>query len=158
MRRDVVNRPPYLCNFIPEAAVAELTGYTGRYTTGPSKHSVADSCAVMNDVQSILLTGYERSTEQEVIEKWMRNGEGNDRAELPRELGIGSMDNYEVRGYPFRAAGALFHCGNEKSLITIYVKKNPSRDQDHDLVQLMQIAQRRFAEMFKCKVGALPLG
>ncbi|KAB8197099.1 hypothetical protein FH608_000535 [Nonomuraea phyllanthi] len=136
--------------------MADLTGYTGRYTAGPTKRATADSCAVMNDVQSIVLTGYERSVERSVVEKWMRNGKGNGRVKLPRELGMGSMDDYEVRGYPFRSAGALFRCGDENSLITIYVKKNPARDQDHDLTQLMRIAQRRFAEMFTCKLGAPP--
>ncbi|MEW9554651.1 hypothetical protein [Nonomuraea sp. NPDC050783] len=157
-RGDVIDRPPYLCYFIPQAAVAELTGYTGRYTAGSGKSSAADSCAVTNDVQSILLTGYERAAEHSVIEKWMRNGEENGRVRLPQELGTGSIDSYEVRGYPFRSAGALFRCGDENSLITIYIKKNPARNQDHDLVQLMRIAQRRFAEMFKCKPGGPPQG
>ncbi|MEV0630606.1 hypothetical protein [Nonomuraea wenchangensis] len=112
----------------------------------------------MNDVQSILLTGYERKAEQSVIEKWMRNGEENGRVKLPQELGIGAIDSYEVRGYPFRSAGTLFRCGNENSLITIYVKRNPARDQDQDLIQLMRIAQRRFAEMFKCEPGGPPQG
>lgn len=154
----VVDRPPYLCDFIPQAAVADLTGYTGRYTAGSGKISSADSCAVMNDVQSILLTGYERTAERSVIEKWMRNGEENGRVRLPQELGIGAIDSYEVRGYPFRSAGTLFRCGNENSLITIYVKRNPMRNQDQDLIQLMRIAQRRFAEMFKCEPGGAPQG
>lgn len=34
--------------------------------------------------------------------------------------------------------------------------KNPARDQDHDLIQLMRIAQRRFSEMFDCELGGAP--
>ncbi|MCK2214514.1 hypothetical protein MF672_012035 [Actinomadura sp. ATCC 31491] len=147
-----------MCDFIPQAAVADVTGYTGHYTAGPGEISAAHSCAVMNDAQSILLTGYERAAERDVIEKWMQNGEENGRIKLPQELGIGAIDSYEVRGYSFRSAGTLFRCGNENSLITIYVNKNPARDQDQDLVQLMRIAQRRFAEMFRCKPGGQPQG
>ncbi|MGV9380675.1 hypothetical protein ACWDRB_33010 [Nonomuraea sp. NPDC003707] len=140
-------------------AVAELTGYTGQYTAGPSKRSaVGDSCAVTNDVQSILVTGYDRSADQKVLENYIKGKEKEERVKLPTELGMGEMGNDEIRGYPFRAAAAWFKCGDKSPLIRIYIKKNPARDQDHDLIQLMQIAQRRFAEMFDCEPGGPPPG
>ncbi|MGW0803705.1 hypothetical protein [Nonomuraea sp. NPDC002799] len=155
----VADRPPYVCEFIPEAEVAALTGYTGAYTAGPgSRRAASGSCAIMNDTQSILLTGYERSAPRAVFEKWRRNGADDGQARLPAELGTGSMGDYDVRGYAFRSGGAWFRCGNENSLITIYIKKNPARDQDRDLIQLMEIAERRFAEMFSCELGGAPPG
>ncbi|MEV4012845.1 hypothetical protein AB0J35_20300 [Nonomuraea angiospora] len=158
-RQPVADKPPYVCYFIPQMAVAELTGYTGQYTAGPSKRSdVGDSCAVTNDVQSILVTGYDRSADQKVLDNYIKGKEKEERVKLPAELGMGEIGNDEIRGYPFRAAAVWFRCGNKSPLIRIYIKKNTSRDQDHDLIQLMQIAQRRFAEMFKCKPDGPPPG
>jgi hypothetical protein len=153
----VADSAPYLCHFIPQTAVADLTGYTGQYTAGSGKRStVGDSCAVTNDVQSILVTGYDRSGDREVLDNYIKVKKEDGRLKLPPELGIGEIGDDEIRGFPFRAAATWFRCGSMNPIIRIYVKKNPARDQDHDLVQLMQIAQRRFAEMFKCTPGGPP--
>ncbi|MER7502496.1 hypothetical protein AB0L05_26165 [Nonomuraea pusilla] len=136
-----------------------MTGYTGHYTAGPGRRSaVGDSCAVTNEVQSILVTGYDRSGDRVTLENFIQSKEEEGRVKLPPELGVGEMANDDISGFPFRAAAAWFRCGNKNPIIRIYVKKNPGRDQDYDLVQLVRIAERRFAEMFSCELGGPPPG
>lgn len=157
VRSVIADAPPYLCYWIPKAAVPVLTGYTGAYEATPAKRDPDGySCSASNDVESILVTRYDRSTGRDSIETWMRNGEEEGRARFPKDLGVGHLDNYKIAGRPFRSIGAWFRCGEKNSLITILLRKNPARDQDHDLVQLMRIAQRRFAEMFSCEPSGPP--
>ncbi|MEU6784245.1 hypothetical protein ABZ912_34040 [Nonomuraea angiospora] len=159
MRRPVPDRSPYLCYFIPEAAVAELTGYTGPYKAGSAKRDPDGyGCVISNDEQSLFITSYDVSASQKLIENFTEFGKNRNPVKLPEELGTGEISDFETRLYPYRKAGVWFRCGSDNSLITIVVKRNPVRDQDHDLIQLMQIAQRRFAEMFKCKLGGPPPG
>jgi hypothetical protein len=140
VRSVIADGPPYLCYWIPKAAVPVLTGYTGAYEATPEKRDPDGySCSASNDVESILVTRYDRSTGRDSI-----------------DLGVGHLDNYKIAGRPFRSIGAWFRCGEKNSLITILLRKNPARDQDHDLVKLMRIAQRRFAEMFSCKPSGPP--
>lgn len=158
-RGSVADRPPYLCYFIPQAAVPDLTGYTGRYDAGDDKHDPDGySCVISNDEQSIFITRYAVSAPREVIENFLKFGEDSNLAKLPERLGKGGISDFEIRLYPYRRASAWFRCGSNNSLVAITVKRNPARDQDHDLIQLMQIAQRRFAEMFKCEPGGPPQG
>ncbi|WP_188193872.1 hypothetical protein [Nonomuraea sp. SYSU D8015] len=134
-----------------------MTGYTGAYKAGSDKRDPEGyNCGISNEEQSIVLTSYDVSARRELIDNFMRRGAKEGRVKIPRELGVGEMSDYEIRLHPYRTVGAWFRCGNKNSLITIYVRKNPARDQDHDLVQLMEIAQRRFAEMFSCKPGGPP--
>ncbi|GGT27719.1 hypothetical protein ACFFV7_31920 [Nonomuraea spiralis] len=69
---------------------------------------------------------------------------------LPAELGKGQIHDFEARLYPFRSAGVWFRCGERSPFIGVTVMKNPARDQNYDLVQLVEIAERRFGEMFGC--------
>jgi hypothetical protein len=137
--------------------VSEVSGYNGAIKAGPGQRSeIGETCVISNGEQSLLITGYERSAEERHLTNFAGSAAREGRVELPAELGKGSMGDHTIRGHPFRAAGAWFRCGDRRPLITIYVKRNPARDQDHDLVQLMRIAQRRFAEMFTCDLGAPP--
>jgi hypothetical protein len=159
VRGSVADRPPYLCYFIPQAAVADLTGYTGPYDAGDDKRDPDGySCVISNDQQSIFITRYDVSAPREVIEKFLEFGKDSDLVKLPQELGRGGISDFEIRLYPYRRASSWFRCGSNDSLIAITVKRNPARDQDYDLVQLMRIAERRFAEMFKCDPGGPPQG
>lgn len=158
-RHPVADRPPYLCHFIPQAAVAELTGYTGEYTEGPRKGAAAGPfCVVTNEVQTILATGYDRSGDRQLLENYLKAMEEEGRVKLAPELGAGEIGDGEMAGFPVRSAAAWFRCGRERPLVLISVKKNPGRDQDYDLVQLVRIAERRFAEMFSCELGGPPPG
>ncbi|MCP2355222.1 hypothetical protein HD597_002242 [Nonomuraea thailandensis] len=157
VRGPVADRPPYLCYFIPQAAVAELTGYRGPHRAGDDKrHPDSYSCVIANAEQSLFITSYDVSASRGAIERYMTFGEKRDPADLPKELGTGLISDFDLRMRPYRTVEAWFRCGSANSLIGITVKRNPARDQDHDLVQLMTIAQRRFAEMFGCDLGAPP--
>jgi len=155
-KHDIADQPPYLCNFIPQGAVSALTGYSGRYSADRAERSASHICGIRNDKQSIVSASYTRDAPRKQIDTWMRNGAEDGREKLPRELGVGALGDYEIREYAYRAAGAWFRCGEDNSLITLYIMKNPARDQDHDLIQLMRIAQRRFSEMFDCELGGAP--
>lgn len=158
-RGSVADRPPYLCYFIPQAAVADLTGYTGRLDAGDDKRDPDGySCVISNDEQGVFITRYAVSAPRAVIENFLESGKDSNLVSLPPDLGRGGISNFEIRLYPYRRASAWFRCGSNDSLIAITVKRNPARDQDHDLIQLMRIAQRRFAEMFKCTPGGPPQG
>ncbi|WP_091087811.1 hypothetical protein [Nonomuraea wenchangensis] len=159
VQSSVADRPPYLCYFIPQAAVADLTGYAGRYKAGDDKRSaIGDSCVISNEEQSLFITSYEVSGSRRTITQYLEWAQKSNPTELPKELGEGLIADFDIRLNPYRTAETLFRCGSENSLIAITVKRNPSRDQDHDLIQLMKIAQRRFAEMFKCQPGGPPQG
>ncbi|RSN02470.1 hypothetical protein DMB42_35820 [Nonomuraea sp. WAC 01424] len=151
MRQPVTDAPPYLCNFVPRAALAELTGYTGSYKAGPnSRHRVGNTCVVSNDERSIVITSYDVSARRETFETFAGNGKAGSPVDLPAELGKGQIHDFEARLYPFRSAGAWFRCGERSPFIGVTVMKNPARDQNYDLVQLVGIAERRFGEMFGC--------
>ncbi|MEV1249520.1 hypothetical protein [Nonomuraea sp. NPDC049750] len=155
----MADQPPYLCYFIPQTAVADLTGYAGSYkTSGDKRDPVAYDCGISNEEQSLFITRYEVSGSRRTIEQYLGWAEKSNPSELPKELGKGLIADFEVRANPYRTVEAWFRCGSNNSLIAITVKKNSARDQDHDLVQLMEIAQRRFAEMFKCKPDGPPSG
>ncbi|AQZ61012.1 hypothetical protein BKM31_05500 [[Actinomadura] parvosata subsp. kistnae] len=157
VRGTVTDRPPYLCYFIPQAAVAELTGYTGAYRAGDDKRDPQGySCVISNDEQGIFITSYDVSSPRRIIERFMEFAKNRNPADLPKELGTGLISDFDIRLYPYRTIEAWFRCGSKNALIGITVKRNPARDQDHDLVQLMKIAQRRFAEMFGCDLGEPP--
>ncbi|MEW1842455.1 hypothetical protein AB0392_31305 [Nonomuraea angiospora] len=159
VRSSVADRPPYLCYFIPQAAVADLTGYTGPYDAGDDKRDPDGySCVISNDDQGIFITRYDVSAPSSVIENFLKLEKESNLVKLPEQLGKGGISDFEIRLYPYRRASAWFRCGSNNSLVAITVKRNPSRDQDHDLVQLIQIAERRFAEMFRCKPGGPPQG
>ncbi|MFB4272009.1 hypothetical protein ACBJ32_50955 [Nonomuraea sp. GTA35] len=96
------------------------------------------------------------SASRRAIERFMEFGKKRNPVDLPEELGTGLISDFDIRLYPYRTVEAWFRCGSNDSLIGITVKRNPARDQDHDLVQLMRIAQRRFAEMFTCDLGSPP--
>lgn len=157
VKHTVVDGAPYVCNFIPRSEVGALTAYSGTITAGPNtRHSVGSTCVVSNDKQGLLITSYQTSAGQETIENYIHNGEQEGRVPLPAALGVGEMSSDKVDGYPFRRAGAWFRCGATSPLITLQVKTNPARDQDHDLVQLVKIAERRFGEMFGCEPSSDP--
>ncbi|QYC37904.1 hypothetical protein Nocox_01350 [Nonomuraea coxensis DSM 45129] len=158
-RGSVADRAPYLCYFIPQSAVADVTGYNGPYDTGDEKRDPDGySCVISNDEQSIFITRYDVSAPSRVIENFLEFGKESNLVKLPEKLGKGGISDFDIRLYPYRRASAWFRCGSNNSLIAITVKRNPARDQDHDLIQLMEIAQRRFAEMFKCEPGGPPQG
>jgi hypothetical protein len=157
VRNAVTDRPPYLCWFIPQAAVADLTGYTGAYKTSDDKRDpVGYDCGISNEEQSLFITSYDVSRPRRNIEQYLDWARKSNPAELPKELGKGLIADFEVGLNSYRTVEAWFRCGSNNSLIAITVKRNPARDQDHDLVQLMKIAQRRFAEMFKCQPDGPP--
>ncbi|NJP91220.1 hypothetical protein HCN51_17455 [Nonomuraea sp. FMUSA5-5] len=157
VRAPVADRPPYLCYFVPQAAVTELTGYAGTYHAGDDKRNPDSySCVISNDEQSLFITSYDVSATRGAIERYMTFGKKHNPADLPKELGTGLISDFDIRLYPYRTVEAWFRCGSKNALIGITVKRNPARDQDHDLVQLMKIAQRRFAEMFGCDLGEPP--
>ncbi|WP_431923541.1 hypothetical protein [Nonomuraea jabiensis] len=157
VRGPVTDRPPYLCYFIPQAAVADLTGYTGPYKAGDDKRDpVGYDCVISNEEQSLFITSYDVSGSQREIEQYLEWAQKSNPTELPKELGKGLIADFDIRLHPYRTVEAWFRCGSNNSLIAITVKQNRARDQDHDLVQLMQIAQRRFAEMFKCQPAGPP--
>jgi hypothetical protein len=159
VQRPVADGPPYLCYFIPQATVAELAGYTGPYKAGSDKRDPDGySCVISNDEQGLFITRYDVSAPRKLIENFFAYAKDRNPVDLPEELGKGKISDFEVRLYPYRTASVWFRCGSKNSLITITVKRNPARDQDHDLIQLMKIAERRFAEMFKCKLGGPPPG
>ncbi|MFG3440935.1 hypothetical protein ACGF0J_27095 [Nonomuraea sp. NPDC047897] len=159
IRSSVADRPPYLCYFIPQAAVADLTGYTGPYDAGDNKRSaIGDSCVISNEQQSLFITSYDVSGARRTIEQYLEWAQKSNPAELPKELGEGLIADFDIRLNPYRTVEAWFRCGPNNSLIALTVKRNPARDQDHDLIQLMRIAQRRFAEMFNCTPGGPPQG
>ncbi|MED7928349.1 hypothetical protein SMD20_29110 [Nonomuraea sp. LP-02] len=159
VRGSVADRAPYICYFIPQAAVADITGYTGPYDAGDDKRDPDGySCVVSNDEQSLFITRYDVSAPARVIENFLEFGKQSNLVTLPEELGKGGISDFDIRLYPYRRASVWFRCGSNNSLIAITVKRNPARDQDHDLIQLTKIAQRRFAEMFKCQPGGPPQG
>ncbi|MEU8143178.1 hypothetical protein [Nonomuraea sp. NPDC048901] len=159
VRGSVADRPPYLCYFIPQAVVAELTGYTGPYKAGDDERNpVRYDCVISNEEQSLFITSYEVSGSRRTIEQYLEWAQKSNPAELPRELGKGLIADFEVRLNPYRTVETWFRCGSNNSLIAITVKQNSARDQDYDLIQLMKIAQGRFAEMFKCKPDGPPSG
>jgi hypothetical protein len=159
VRGSVADQPPYLCYFIPQAAVADLTGYTGPYKAGDDKRDpVGYDCVVSNEEQSLFITSYDVSRPRRTVDNFFGWAKKSNPAELPRELGKGLIADFEIRGNPYRTVEAWFRCGSNNSLIAITVKQNSARDQDHDLIQLMKIAQLRFAEMFKCKPDGSPPG
>ncbi|MGI5289443.1 hypothetical protein ACQEVF_39745 [Nonomuraea polychroma] len=159
VRRPVGDGAPYLCHFIPQAAVADLTGYVGPYKAGSGERDPdGRGCVISNDEQSLFVTRYYVSAPRQVIENLIEFGENRNPVKLPEELGKGEISDFQNRLFQYRKAGAWFRCGSNNSLITITVKRNPARDQDHDLIQLMKIAERRFAEMFKCNLGGPPPG
>ncbi|WP_157549582.1 hypothetical protein [Nonomuraea candida] len=156
-RGSVADRPPYLCYFIPQAAVADLTGYTGSYRVGDDKRDpVGHDCVISNEEQSLFITSYDVTRSRKTIDRYLEWAKESNPAELPEKLGRGLIADFEIRANPYRTVEAWFRCGSNDSLIAITVKRNPARDQDHDLVQLMEIAQRRFAEMFTCEPGGPP--
>ncbi|NUS07006.1 MAG: hypothetical protein HOV97_31105 [Nonomuraea sp.] len=157
VRRTVADSPPYLCNFIPRGALVELTGYRGSYKVSPnSGDPVGNTCVVSNDERSILLTSYDTSTGRRTLKTFVANGEKGSPVKLPEELGKGQTQNFEARLFKFRHAGVWFRCGATSPFVSIAVMKNPARDQDHDLVQLVKIAERRFGEMFGCEPSSDP--
>ncbi|MEU7746734.1 hypothetical protein [Nonomuraea sp. NPDC049158] len=136
---------------------ADLTDHTGPYKAGEAKRDpVGYDCGISNEKQSLFFTSYDVSRSRRTIEQYLDWAQKSNPAELPRELGKGLIADFEVRLNPYRTVEAWFRCGSKNSLIAITVKRNPARDQDHDLIQLMQIAQRRFAEMFKCQPDGYP--
>ncbi|MER6512351.1 hypothetical protein ABT158_36465 [Nonomuraea sp. NPDC001636] len=158
-RGTVADRAPYLCYFIPQTAVADLTGYTGPYKAGDDKRdAVGYDCVISNEEQSLFITSYDVTRPRKTIEQYLKWAQESDPAELPEKLGKGLIADFEIRANPYRTVEAWFRCGSNNSLITITVKRNPARDQDHDLVQLMEIAQRRFAERFRCEPSGSPPG
>ncbi|MFF4195779.1 hypothetical protein [Nonomuraea sp. NPDC001831] len=157
VRRPVADAPPYLCNFVPRAALAELTGYTGSYKAGPnSRHPVGNTCVVSNDERSLVITSYDVSARPEIFETFAAHGKDGSPVQLPPELGKGQIHDFKARLYPFRSAGVWFRCGAASPFIGITIMRNPARDQDDDLVQLVRIAQRRYGEMFACTPAADP--
>ncbi|UBU09764.1 hypothetical protein [Nonomuraea gerenzanensis] len=135
--------------------MTELTGYAGPYQAGDDKrHPDSYACVISNTAQSLLITSYDVSATRGAIERYMAFGKKHNPAALPEELGTGLISDIDIRTYPYRTVEAWFRCGSNNSLIGITVKRNPTRDQNHDLTQLMQIAQRRYAELFTCTLGA----
>ncbi|MFI6993740.1 hypothetical protein [Nonomuraea wenchangensis] len=139
--------------------MADLTGYTGPYKAGDDKRdSVGYDCVISNEEQSLFITRYDVSRSRRTIDQYLEWARKSNPSELPKELGEGLIADFDIRLNPYRTVETWFRCGSKNSLIAITVKRNPARDQDHDLIQLMEIAQRRFAEMFKCQPGGPPQG
>ncbi|MFK4035303.1 hypothetical protein ACI2LC_05835 [Nonomuraea wenchangensis] len=139
--------------------MAELTGYTGPYDAGDDqRHPDGYACVISNEEQSLFVTSYDVSGSRRAIEQYIEFGKDRNPTALPEELGKGLISDFDIRLYPYRTVESWFRCGSNNSLITITIKQNRTRNQDHDLIQLMRIAQRRFAEMFKCEPGGPPQG
>lgn len=139
--------------------MADVTGYTGPYDAGDDQHNPDGyACVISNGEQSLFITSYDVAGSRRAIEQYIEFGKTRNPTALPKELGKGLMSDFDIRLYPYRTVEAWFRCGSNNSLITITIKQNRARNQDRDLIQLMQIAQRRFAEMFKCTPGGPPQG
>ncbi|NRQ35621.1 hypothetical protein HII36_27860 [Nonomuraea sp. NN258] len=160
----IADLPPYVCELVPEQALRLVSGINGPVTATTAGTKESGQCRAPASTPPPLQVNWLQADDaagQEHLDFLM-----DDRRKLysrhspkplPADLGNGMttyLTNSPLADQPYRVS-AEFRCGGEDRMIDIYLAQVvKGRDGIKDLIELMRIAQKRYGELYSCKLDA----
>lgn len=152
----LADRPPYWCELLPKNAVMKVSNAT-RAEEVVGRSGLLDdqrySCSVEHPGPRgnlISINVYMKAEANRAV-PFARSATGEAAVAVPQELGEGEV----VEGFGW----ALWRCDEEPVYMDVnlyysylHPEGTPDRDVKRDLVTLLEIAQRRYAELAACDV------
>lgn len=156
----IVDAPPYICKFVPEQALRLVSGFTQPFSEASDGTADDGDCDAPNASPALLDVAWSREhgnwTDkdlQSLVDDRIETLERHEGVSIPDSMGRG-MAAYMPDDDQSHQIIAKFSCGGSTRLLMMgfreFVK---GRDAIKDMIDLMRIGQRRYAELYKCGLG-----
>lgn len=166
----VADSAPYLCTFVPERALRLVLGVTGQLVDYISGGKESGECSAPRDHPYVMAAAWLQEVDEnaeeyseyltrehlaDLLEDKKKAYSRHGGMDIPSDLGDGMTAKIPagIPNLPYEIA-AKFLCGGKERYLTFsFAEFAKGRDPFKDMIELMRIAQKRYAALHKCELG-----
>ncbi|MEV5407470.1 hypothetical protein AB0K60_01350 [Thermopolyspora sp. NPDC052614] len=156
----IVDAPPYVCKFVPEHALRLISGSTQPLSEVSDGTSDDGDCDAHNNSSGLLDVAWSSVhgdwTDKDIdnlVSDRIETLTRHDGTAVPESLGKGMAAYIPGDEEPYQVV-SKFTCGGKVRLLIMRFREFVSgRNSINDMIELMRIGQKRYAELYKCDLG-----
>jgi hypothetical protein len=160
--KPIADSSPYLCSLVPEQAIRLMFDASGPITDLTSGAKTSGQCSAPRTHPYLLYIAWSQEDGKRTREDLNRLLADKKRVysqhggvSLPADLGDGMVAKVPsgLPNLPYEAA-VKFPCGGKERYLTFSIAAvAQGRDAFQDMIELLRIVQKRYAELNKCDIG-----